>query len=61
MIYLQLWGKMTAVKQHSPAHNSLGILYRNLLLSVCWLGPDVFYHALLVFKELQHAKNTAPS
>lgn len=61
IIYLQLRGKMMAVKQHIPAHNSLGILYLNSLPSVCYLGPDVFYHALLLFKELQHEKNTPQS
>lgn len=61
MIYRQLWGKMMAVKHHIPAHNSLGILSCSPLSSVDYLGPDVFYHVLLVFKELQHAKNTAPS
>lgn len=61
MIYHQLSGIMMAVKQHIPAHNNLGILYCNPLSSVDYLGPDVFYHVLLVFKELQHAKNTAPS
>lgn len=54
MIYLQLWYKMMAVKQRIRAHSSLGILCPNPLSGVCCLGPDIFYHTLLLF-------NTEPS
>lgn len=41
--------KMMAVKQFIPALRSLGILCHNSLSAVCYLGPDNFYHALLLF------------
>lgn len=49
MIYLQLWYKIMAVKQRVPALSTLGISCHNLLSSVCYLGPDIFYHALQLF------------